>query len=105
MGRQLGAAEAAHCTRAVRAAAPRVTGYLREAGEKKGRSDRPLGENRAFALARGSTVVVGTGGRGHLGDDLAIDDRQAVAGLVVHADGVFGAVVAVRHVITDRLRL
>src|SRR3546814_9595012 len=48
-------------------------------------------------------LAIGTGDGGYLGDDLAIDHRQAVAGRALgQAHGGFLAVVAIGHVIGDR---
>src|SRR6478609_9309333 len=76
-----------------RGAEPRIVG-------KKTGPDRsgPVGTSFQTRL----TVFVAARRRGDLGDDLAVDHRQARARLVVHAHGALLAVVAVGHVVTDR---
>src|SRR5690606_61163 len=75
------------------------------------RAGRPRHEKGAGLLrplpvlrADRSAAVGGTRGGG-LRHHLAVDHRQAVAGLLVHADGLLGAFVAVGHVVAHGLVL
>ena len=73
-----------------------------EPGHEKGAGSlRPL----SIPALAGSAVAVAAVRRSDLGDHLAVDHRQAIARLVVHADGVFLAFVAVGDLVGDGLVL
>src|SRR3546814_6115975 len=60
---------------------------------------------RLAPLAVRSAALGGTTRGGGLRHHLAVDHRQAVAGLLVHADGLLRALVAVGHVVAHGLVL
>src|SRR3546814_9527254 len=60
---------------------------------------------RLSPLAVRSAALGGTTRGGGLRHHLAVDHRQAVAGLLVHADGLLRALVAVGHVVAHGLVL
>src|SRR5687768_13114766 len=60
---------------------------------------------RCFRLPLQSALGIVRSGRGRLGNHFAIDDRELLARLFVHADGLLGAVVAVGHVVADHFVL
>src|SRR3546814_9451730 len=71
-------------------------------GRKRGRiAPAP----RLSPLTVRSAALGGTTRGGGLRHHLAVDHRQAVAGLLVHADGLLRALVAVGHVVAHGLVL